>query len=120
MSTTSVVVEERRIRQARDVSADIAQSLVRRAVVGPVAILTAEPVPFLSGLGRRWATLIRQLEVKQSMTLDADKRAALAMQIAEMRSDRFSYGPPKDAADGGVFVMRPGEATEVLPLCATV
>lgn len=107
-------IDIRPYRTSQHISLDIARHLPRRAIVGPVAIVTDEPLILLSVLKRRWSKVIREVERQYASTLQSDKKKALDREITRLKAYTFTASLTK-RPDARIILATARDVPTVLP-----
>jgi hypothetical protein len=98
-------VEVRQVVEASELSLDLARHLACRLLVGQVAILTKRPSVFAAVLGKRWLSVLRDMEREHASTLNPIRRRELARELKLMRSAVFTSRLPWRVTPNQVLIV---------------
>lgn len=95
------------------ISLDLSRHLPRRAMVGPVAILTNNPTVLLSVIKKRWAKIIHEVERQYSSTLDHRKKEGLRRELERLHGFSFAaaFSLKAAAANPDILFVNPEQLT---------
>lgn len=101
-------VEVRQVSRAAELSLDLARHLQCRLLVGRIVIFAKRPSVVVAVLGKRWQSVVHDVEREYSSTLNPIRRAELARQVRLMRQDIFTSARPAYMPRARVYVTTPG------------
>ena len=118
MNNARPTVEIRRVNSPKDVTLNIARDLKRRTEAGKALVVIERPIIALSLIRKRWAQLVRELNVARASTLKRWRREELSLQQTRMEWTEFTATDYESFAD--VYVAEPSKAAELVDQVATV
>lgn len=98
-------IEVRQVAEAHELSLDLARHLVCRLLVGRVTILAKPSSVFAATLGKRWTSVLRDMEREYAKTLNSVRRLELARELRLMKSAVFSSRLPLRPIESHVLVV---------------